>query len=64
MLKFFSGDKNNMPVEIIIGKDIKPAGGIYLTKEILEEFQKNFGENVIVKQNGMIKWNICLKKIY
>ena len=42
-LKFFSGDKNNIQVEIINGERQDPAGGLYVTKEILEELQEIVG---------------------
>ncbi|MGN1327479.1 MAG: OB-fold nucleic acid binding domain-containing protein, partial [Clostridia bacterium] len=42
-LKFFTGDTNNMQVEIINGETISPAGGLYVTKEILEELQEIVG---------------------
>ena len=42
-LKFFTGDKNNMQVEIINGDKISPAGGLYVTKDILEELQELVG---------------------
>ena len=32
-----------MPVQIINGEKIDPAGGIYLTKEILEQIQEIAG---------------------
>ena len=42
-LKFFAGDKNNMQVEIINGDKVSPAGGLYVTKDILEELQELVG---------------------
>ena len=46
-LKFFTGDKNNIQVEIINGERQDPAGGLYVTKEIVEELQELIGsENV------------------
>ena len=42
-LKFFTGDKNNIQVEIINGERQDPAGGLYVTKEILEELQEIVG---------------------
>ena len=42
-MKFFSGDKNNIQVEIINGERQDPAGGLYVTKEILEELQEIVG---------------------
>ena len=49
-MKFFSGDKNNIQVEIINGERQDPAGGLYVTKEILEEIQQIVGiENAKVE---------------
>ena len=42
-LKFFTGDSNNMQVQIINEDKISPAGGLYVTKEILEELQEIVG---------------------
>ena len=42
-LKFFSGDKNNIQVKIVNGEKEDPAGGLYVTKEILEELQEIVG---------------------
>ena len=44
-IKFFSGDKNNMPIQVKDGKDIKPCGLIYLTTDILEQFKELVGED-------------------
>ncbi len=43
-IKFFSGERNNMPVQIIDSEGIKPCGAIYLTSEILNEFREILGE--------------------
>ena len=48
-IKYFSGDKNNINVQIKVGETKKPCGQIYLTKDILEIF-----ENIIGKQNVAI----------
>ena len=49
-LKFFTGEKNNMPVQIINGEKQDSAGGIYLNREILEEIQEIVGkENAVVE---------------
>lgn len=50
-IKFFTGDRNNMPLEII-NNDVKSmAGGIYITPEILKEFQELIGaENAKVEE--------------
>ena len=53
LLKFFTGEKNNMPVCVKIGEEIKPCGAIYLTKEIKQFFEEILGsENIIVKENN------------
>ena len=50
-LKFFTGDRNNIQVQIINNGRIDPAGGIYLTKETLEEIQEITGfENAVVAE--------------
>ena len=43
-LKFFTGDKNNVPVVIINGERNDSAGGLYVTKDILEELQEIVGQ--------------------
>ena len=49
-LKFFTGDANNMQVQIINEDRISPAGGLYVTKEILEELQEIVGiENASIE---------------
>ena len=42
-LKFFTGEKNNTPVQVINGEKILDCGTIYLDKEILEEFKELVG---------------------
>ena len=44
-MKFFNGDKNNMPVVIIDGEKKSPAGELYITSEIFKEFQELIGED-------------------
>ena len=49
-IKFFYGEKNNIPVVIEVGKEIKSCGQIYCTEEILKVFEEIIGkENVKVK---------------
>jgi len=48
-IKFFNGEKNNIPVVIEIHEEIKPCGQIYCTEEILKVF-----ENIIGKENVKI----------
>lgn len=49
-LKFFTGDRNNIQVQIINGEKIDPAGGIYITKETLEELQ-----DIVGKENARVE---------
>jgi len=44
-IKFFNGDRNNIPVQIIDKEGEKPCGAIYITTEILQEFIEILGEN-------------------
>ena len=39
-IKYFSGDKNNMNVQVKIGDDIRPCGTIYYNDEIKKIFEK------------------------
>ena len=51
-IKLFSGDKNNIQIQIINGEEKKFAGGIYLTTAILKELQDIVGEaNISVKED-------------
>ena len=43
-LKFFNGEYNNVPVQVIDGEKILDCGTIYLTKEILQEFKELVGD--------------------
>ena len=50
-IKFFTGDKNNIMLQIINGKTKSSAGGIYITPAILEEFQELVGsENARIEE--------------
>lgn len=42
-LKYFSGNKNNMNVQVKIGNEIKPCGSIYYNEEIKKIFDETFG---------------------
>ena len=44
-IKFFVGDKNNILLQIQNGETYSKAGAIYLTKEILEEFENLIGKD-------------------
>ena len=46
-LRFFNGDRNNMPVQIQDGDTIKKCGAIYLTQEILKQFEEIVGKENI-----------------
>ena len=46
-INFFSGDKNNMPIQIINGDKKDLAGGIYITDTILSELQELIGKERI-----------------
>jgi len=48
-LKFFTGNRNNTPVQIINGESILPAGGIFVNGTTLEEIEEIVGkENVSI----------------
>ena len=43
-IRFFSGDRNNIAVQVNDNGQIKPCGAIYLNEEILEQFKEILGE--------------------
>ena len=47
MLKFFSGEQNNTPVQVVNKENILDCGSIYLNKDILEEFKDLIGEEKV-----------------
>lgn len=48
-LKFFTGDRNNTPVQIINGENKMPAGGIFVNGTTIEEIEEIVGkENVSI----------------
>lgn len=50
-IKFFSGERNNIQIEIVNGEKKDMAGGIYLTDAILEEFKNIVGdENATIEE--------------
>ena len=50
-IKFFSGERNNIQIEIVNGEKRDMAGGIYLTDAILEEFKNIVGdENATIEE--------------
>ncbi len=44
-LKFFMGERSNIPIQIQEAEQIKPAGGIYLTDAILAELSQVIGSD-------------------
>ena len=51
-IKFFMGDHNNMPIQIKNGESMVPAGGIYLTEEILQALQEELGKERVYLEEG------------
>ena len=43
-IRFFAGERNNIPIQIINGERKDMAGGIFLTNQTLEEFKEIVGE--------------------
>ena len=39
-----NGERNNIPVAVKTGDEIKPCGAIHLTEEILKEFEEIAGK--------------------
>ena len=50
-IKYFNGNMNNVPVEIIDGDKILPCGAIYCTEEILEVFCDILGKDNVKTTN-------------
>ena len=46
-IKFFSGDRNNIAISVKNGDKILPCGAIYLTEEILKQFEEIVGKENI-----------------
>ena len=46
-IKFFNGDRNNMPVSVKVNEELKTCGAIYCTDKILEVFKQIVGEENI-----------------
>lgn len=46
-IKFFTGEKNNIHVQITDSEGVKPCGAIYITEEILEEFIEILGKEKV-----------------
>ena len=47
-IKFFSGDRANVKFGILQDGNTKPCGGIYMTKEILAQFEEIVGKEKII----------------
>ena len=47
IIRFFHGDRNNMPVQIAEDGELKPCGAILFTDEILKEFEDIVGKERI-----------------
>ncbi len=43
IIKFFTGDKNNIKLQVTDSDDIKPCGSVYIDDEILRQFQELLG---------------------
>lgn len=49
-IKFFSGDRNNIAISVQQDDKILPCGAVFMTDEILEQFEEIVGkENIIIK---------------
>ena len=46
-LRFFSGDRNNINVQIKVAEEMKPCGQIYLTDQIKKVFEDILGEEKV-----------------
>lgn len=46
-IRFFSGDRANMKINVLDKDEIKPCGVIYLTEEILKQFEEIVGKKNI-----------------
>ncbi len=49
-IRFFSGDRNNIAVQVNDNGQIKPCGAIYLNEEIFEAFKEILGEENTILQ--------------
>lgn len=49
-IRFFSGDRNNIAVQVNINGELKPSGAIYCNEEIVQQFKEILGnDNVELK---------------
>lgn len=46
-IRFFSGDRNNIAVQVNMNGEIKPSGAIYCNEEIVEQFKEILGNDNI-----------------
>ncbi|MFR5190794.1 MAG: hypothetical protein ACLTEH_06145, partial [Clostridia bacterium] len=46
-IKFFTGDRNNMAIEIVNGQKTDKAGAIYANETIIQEFEELIGKENI-----------------
>ena len=46
-IKFFNGEVNNTPVQVVYGENILNCGSIYLNKDILDEFKELVSEEKV-----------------
>ena len=51
IIKYFSGDMNNIPVQIIEGENAVPCGAIYCTDKILNVFYDILGQERVNIKN-------------
>lgn len=49
-IKFFTGDRANVKLEIVQDGETKPCGGIYMTNQILEQFEEIVGKENVEKK--------------
>ena len=63
-IKFFCGDKNNMPIQIINGDKKDLAGGIYITDTILSELQELIGKEIDKKLKNIMELSAVYILLY
>ena len=44
-IRFFSGEKSNIEVQVLDNGEYKPCGTIYINNEILEQFEEILGKD-------------------
>lgn len=47
-IRFFNGERNNINVQVKVGEELKPCGQIYLTDDILVEFEEILGKDRVM----------------